>query len=136
MATITAIRTGLQTRLATISGLRAQDVVPDTAIPPAAIIRYMGPVDGPYATIGGDSYDEFEITVVVPIVHIAKSEADLDGYRSRSGSSSIQVAIEGDETLAGAVHFAEFAGWDGGTDMEECNGVEYPAAKCRVRVWH
>ena len=136
MATIADIRSGIQVRLATITSLRAKATPTDTMVPPCAIVRYVGPVDGPYATLGGDSYDEFEITVVVPKLSIERAEDALDAYRARSGASSIQVAIEGDETLAAAVDFAQFMGWDGGTGMEDLNGTEYPAARCRVQVWH
>ena len=44
MAELAAVRDGLKTRLATILGLRAHDVWPDTINAPAALVR---PVSDP-----------------------------------------------------------------------------------------
>lgn len=138
MATIGAIRDALATRLTTaISGFRVKDTTPSTVIPPVAVIRYKGPVDGAYATFGGNAYDEFEIAVLVPFPSVERAQDALDGYRSKSGTNSIQAAIEGDSTLGSVVDFALFVGWeDTDEDTAEYNGKEYPAARCRVRAWH
>ena len=136
MATIGAIRTALQGVIDNISGLRVKDVASPAVVPPVAIIRYRGPVEFSRATFGGDRYDEFEVTVLVPALSPERVEAALDAYVSASGSSSIHATIEADETLGSVVHFAQFEGWDADRDTEEYNGKEYPAAKARVRVWH
>ena len=76
MASLSSIRSGLSTRLATISGLSVYSYVPDSIEPPTAVVD---------AELSQDSLDEF-----------------LAG----SGSSSIKQAIEGDSTLGGVVSSA------------------------------
>lgn len=137
MATIGAIRTGLKTRLETIAGWTVYDAWPEQPVTPAAWVHYIGPVDGPYATLGGNAYDEFEVLVAVTRgAGLAEAQDALDAYVSRSGAQSVQAAIEGDQTLGGTVDFALFAGWVEYGETVEVNGVEYAGARARVRVWH
>lgn len=136
MATLGAVRVALQGVIDNISGLRVKDTASPAVVPPVALIRYRGDVDGPYATFSGDAYDVFEITVLVPNVTADRAEDALDAYVSRSGSASIMAALDADPTLGGVVHFALFAGWESDRGDLEYNGKEYPAATGLVRCWH
>ena len=82
MASISQIRTGLATRLGTISGLRTSAFMPDNPNPPVAIVN---------------------VLVIVGRVDERTAQSNLDAYVSSTGSSSIKLAIEGDKTLGGVV---------------------------------
>ncbi len=98
---MSTLRDGLKTRLATISGLRAYDTIPDNPSPPFAVV-VPGSItfDSAFAR-GLDEY-EFSVLVVVSRVHERIGQDLLDGYCAASGSTSVKAAIEGDRTLSGA----------------------------------
>lgn len=101
MATVSELRTGIATNLATISGLRTSSTIPDQLNPPIAVvvptsIRY----DLAFARTGGDEY-EFVITAIVGRVDERTAQNRLDAYCSNSGASSIKAAVESDKTLGG-----------------------------------
>lgn len=100
--TITEIRDGLATRLATITGLRQSADLPDNPNPPIAVV---GPNTVAYDTAfqGGLTTYTFVITVIVARVSERQAQARLDAYASTSGNQSIKEAIEGDRTLGGKV---------------------------------
>ena len=80
MATISAIRDGLKTRLATITSLHAYDVLPDNLVVPAAIVR---PLRGDYySTMTNKPHDQFEILVLVALVRLSTGQDALDPYLS------------------------------------------------------
>lgn len=135
MATLAQIRAGLKVRLATVTGLECYEHLPDTLNVPGAAVHYLGPVDGPYATFGGNAYDEFLILLAVGATDLADAQTALDEYMSKSGSKSIQAAIEGDPTLAAAVDFSLFNGWEEAGEVD-VGGIPYHAARARVNVWH
>jgi len=93
MASLSSIRSGLSTRLATISGLSVYSYVPDSIEPPTAVVR------------GSDSY-EIPLYLYVSRVDAELSQDSLDEFLAGSGSSSIKQAIEGDSTLGGVVSSA------------------------------
>tara|TARA_R100001440_G_scaffold37494_2_gene56810 strand:- start:5430 stop:5840 length:411 start_codon:yes stop_codon:yes gene_type:complete len=102
MAAFSSIRSGLKTRLETISGLMVYDYVPDFIDPPTALVA-------PFNSLNFDSTmqrgsDTYEIPV---ILYVSKVDAEtgqdnLDSFLAASGSNSIKAAIEGDTTLGGA----------------------------------
>lgn len=98
--TVSAIRTGLANRLATISGLRYAAVVPEDPNPPVAIVI---PSTITYDSTFGRAMDEYEFTILVLVGRVDSRTAQnlLDGYCNPSGATSIKTAIEGDRTLAG-----------------------------------
>lgn len=102
MASITAIRSGLATNLATITGLRSGPTIPDNVNPPYAIIAPSS-VDYHRAFNNALSTYNFTITLVVGRVSERTAQNNLDAYCSPTGSSSIRVAIESDKTLGGVV---------------------------------
>ena len=102
MATISQIRTGLSTRLATITGLRSGPTIPDNVNPPFAIVAPSS-VDYHRAFNNALSTYNFTVTLVVGRVSERTAQNSLDAYCSPTGASSIRVAIEGDKTLGGVV---------------------------------
>lgn len=100
MASITALRSGLATRLGTISGLRTTTETPDTINPPVAIIN-VGTVNYDRAFQRGLDEYNFVVTVIVGRVGIRSAQRLLDSFVSPTGASSVKLAIELDRTLGG-----------------------------------
>jgi len=101
MPTMSQLRSGLATRLATISGLRTTSTIPDSISPPIAVI-FPGSItyDTAFARSGGDEY-EFFVTVIVGRMDERSAQNKLDGYCDPTGSGSVKTAIEADKTLGG-----------------------------------
>jgi hypothetical protein len=100
VASITDLRTGIATNLATISGLRTGSTIPDNVNPPFAIIAPAS-VDYHKAFHNGMSTYNFTVTLVVGRVSERTAQNNLDAYCSPTGSSSIRGAVESDRTLSG-----------------------------------
>lgn len=102
MPTITQIRDGIATNLATISGLRTASEIPDNPSPPIAIVQLQRVAfDGAFQ--GGMTTYDLIVSVVVGRVAEREAGRRLDAYTSTSGASSIKEAIESDRTLNGLV---------------------------------
>lgn len=101
MASLTALRAGLATRLATISGLRASATIPDNPSPPIAVVM---PGRITYDTAFGRGSDEYTFDVMLIVGRVADraSQNSLDAYCASSGSASIKAAIEADRYLGGS----------------------------------
>jgi hypothetical protein len=100
MATLSEIRDGIATNLATITGLRTSGVIPGQVNPPYAVISPEG-IDYHRAFHNGFNTYNFTITVVVGQADSRSAQNTLDAYCSPSGASSIKSAIESDKTLSG-----------------------------------
>ena len=100
MTSLTDLRTGLATRLATITGLRSSATIPDNPQPPVAVVM---PARITYDTAFGRGSDEyvFTITLIVGRVNDRTSQTNLDAYCTSSGSTSVKAAIEADRSLGG-----------------------------------
>lgn len=135
MATVGTIRDALKTRLATISGLRTHDVWPDTISVPAALIKPRRL--GQEVQFSGNQHrDIYEITVIVQAAGgLGRAQDALDAYVSRTGTNSIEAAIEGDTTLGGNAQLTMFQGWETYGGME-ISTVNYLGATATVEVWH
>ena len=103
MASITNIRSGLATRLATISGLRTASTMPDNPNPPIAIV-IPDNINFDNAFQRGMDTLTFRIFVVVGRADERTAQNSIDSYCATSGASSIKAAIEGDKTLGGAAY--------------------------------
>jgi hypothetical protein len=97
MADIKAIRDRLKSRLATVTGLRTYDVVPDTLTPPAAIVAPMSAGLATVATMDGSLDLEFVVLVLVQKVSDRGSQDALDTYLS-TGASEIRAAVDSGST--------------------------------------
>lgn len=101
MPTVSELRTGLATNLATIAGLRTSATIPDQVTPPIAVVMpNQITYDTAFARAGGDEY-EFIVMVIVGRVDERTAQNRLDAYCSGSGASSVKLAIEKDKTLGG-----------------------------------
>lgn len=103
MADISAMRSGLATNLATISGLRASAEIPDNPSPPIGIIN-LDTIDYDGAFNGGLTTYNFVVTVIVGRAAERTMQRKLDAYAQPTGSQSVKVAIESDRTLGGEVY--------------------------------
>jgi hypothetical protein len=101
-ATISQVNAGIKTRLATISGLRVFDYMPDAVNPPLAFPVLTG-IEYHKAFSGGDVQFSYNVGVVVGRVSERTAQTTLDQFMSYSGASSIRAALEGDKTLGGIV---------------------------------
>lgn len=105
MASITAIRLGLENNLKRIPGLRTSSIAPDLVNPPIAIVQ---PDNTPvkFDVSMNRGLDEFRFTVTL-IAHRAderSAQNKLDSYCAGSGDFSVKQAIEYDRTLGGVVN--------------------------------
>jgi hypothetical protein len=99
--TVGALRAGLATNLATITGLRANAIQPDNPIPPQAIIFPTSITFDRTFKRGLDEY-AFTITLIAGRQDARNGQAVMDGYCAPTGTGSIKTAIESDKTLGGA----------------------------------
>jgi len=100
MASLTDLRTGIATNLATITGLRTSSFVPDNPNPPIAIVVPVSVSFDDSFKRGMQTYT-FNVLVIVGRVDERTAQNKLDGFVSSTGSSSIKLAIESDKTLGG-----------------------------------
>ncbi|CAB4157227.1 hypothetical protein UFOVP688_9 [uncultured Caudovirales phage] len=103
MASISSIRTGLATRLATITGLRTAATIPDNPNPPIAIVIPDSINFDDTFHRGMDTLN-FKILVIVGRADERTAQNSIDGFCATSGSSSVKAAIEGDKTLGGTAY--------------------------------
>jgi hypothetical protein len=96
---ISLIRQGLATNLATIPGLRTAAEVPDLPNPPIAIVA-LNSVTYDRAFANGMTSYSFTITVIVGRAAEREAQRTLDTYIS-TGNRSIKFAVESDKTLGG-----------------------------------
>ena len=106
MASLSSIREGLKTRLATISGLSIYAFVPDSIEPPTAVVGVMSSLEYDSTMARGSDTYNIPIYMYVSRVDAELSQDSLDSYLDGSGSTSVKSAIEGDTTLGGVVSSA------------------------------
>lgn len=103
MASISDLRSGIATNLATISGLRVSAEMPDNPNPPIAIVSFD---DAEYDLDfnRGMSQYNFTVTVIVGRAAERSGQRALDAYCASTGSSSIKLAVESNRTLSGVAY--------------------------------
>ena len=99
--TVGALRTGLATNLATISGLRTSSFVPDAPTPPIAVVVPSRIEYDAAMSRGMDTYT-FEVIVIAQRASERGAQDTLDGYCNPTGATSIKAALQSDRTLGGA----------------------------------
>jgi hypothetical protein len=100
MASISELRAGIKTNLATITGLRVSDFQPDNINPPVAIVFPIS-VDYDDTFARGMQTYTFSVQVIVGRVSERSGQNAIDSFISSTGANSIKLAIESDKTLAG-----------------------------------
>ena len=103
-----SVRTKLKERLATISGLKTYDHIPDSVNVPAGIV---GQLDMTFDATFNRGFDSATCTVLLIVGRMSEqaAQAKLDGYLAGSGSTSVKAAIEADATLSGTVQTVRVA---------------------------
>ena len=133
MTTIAQIRTGIATRLATITGLNASATVPDTVNTPAAVV-YGPEIDFDSTMARGSDDYRFWVILLVSRVNEQAGQEQLDSYLAPSGSTSVKAAVEGaGGNLGGVVDFVRVKGVREYGD-QEANGVPYFGAAIEIEV--
>lgn len=100
-ATIEQVMTGIETRLATITGLQAYDFAPDNPTPPCAFP--LVPAIPSYR----ETFQRGRYVIPLQVALLTGAQLDRPGqhklaaYASQTGDNSIRAAIEGDKTLGG-----------------------------------
>lgn len=102
MASISDIRAGIATNLATIPGLRTSAEIPDNPNPPVAIVS-LDSVNYDRAYAKGLVEYNFTVTVIVGRSAERIAQRALDTYIS-TGANSIKNAIELDKSLGGKAY--------------------------------
>lgn len=97
---ISTIRDGLATNLATISGLRTKADIPDLPSPPVAVVS-LNNVSYDQSFKQGLALYNFTVTVIVGRVSARSAQDKLNAYAS-TGAGGIKNALESDKTLGGA----------------------------------
>lgn len=100
MALVSELRDGLKANLATITGLRTADTVPDNPNPPIAIVLPQSVQYDNSFQRGMNTYT-FSVLVIVNRVSERTAQNSLDAYVSGTGSRSIKLAVESDKSLGG-----------------------------------
>jgi hypothetical protein len=126
------VRDGLKTRLQTITGLRAYDLIPDTVVPPCAIV---GQLDFTFDIDNARGLDQAQVDVLVIVQRFSEraGQDKLDAYLAGTGSTSIKAAIEGDRTLGGTVNTLRVTGAEAGT--YDSQGVTFLSYRYRITIW-
>lgn len=99
---VNTVMDGIGVRLATISGLRVFDFMPDSFSPPAAVVSLPDLVDYDASYQRGTDRIKFNVHVLVGKVSDRNARDRLGDYLAGTGGTSVKTAIEADKTLGGA----------------------------------
>lgn len=103
MTSIAQIRAGIMQNVATISGLRTADILPENPNPPVAILN-LADIEYDNAFNKGLTIYNFDLTVLVGRSDARGSQASLDQYVASDGAGSIKYAVESNRTLNGLIY--------------------------------
>lgn len=132
MGSPSAIRSGLKTRLDTITGLNNYATAPGQVVVPAAVVL-PGPIEFDATAGRGSDRLNFDILLLVAKATDSLSQEHLDPYLAGSGSSSVKAAVEAEATLGGEADWTVVSGVSQYGDIEY-NGVQYLGARFNVEV--
>lgn len=130
---IANIRAGLKTRLATISGLRCYETVPDQFSPPAAIVGM--PTSIQFDFVFGRAADRltYPVRLLVAKATDRSAQERLEQYLDGSGALSVKTAIEADPSLGGAANVTRVLSAQG-LGVYDMGGVSYLGCDFTVEV--
>lgn len=129
---VAAIRAGLGDNLATISGLRVAETIPDNPSPPIAILSLSNVTyDGAFH--GGLVQYNFVVSVIVGRVSERTAQARLDTLIS-TGSGSLKVAVESDKSLGGSAYDVRVSELSN-IGAVQLNDATYLAADFTIQVY-
>lgn len=136
MTTAAALRTGLETRLKTIAGLRVYRRWPGQFDYPCAVIT-RGRAE-PEQTFGrGDLTKwEFEIYLLASLAPGYEMAQDrLDGFINTSSTGGVYSAIHADRTLGGIAAGTFVAGIREDEQVELSDSLAVLGAVCEITIW-
>ena len=133
MTTIDAIRAGLATNLARISGLRTASEIPDNPNPPTGIVSLRS-IQYNESFAKGLALYNFVVTVIVGRAAERVAQRRLNDYCDNSGSSSVKTAIEFDRTLGGSAYDCRVVSLDNIGNLQ-LGDATYLAAEFTVTVF-
>lgn len=125
------VRSELGTALGSVSGLRVFSYTPSTVEPPAAIVG-QGSVTYD-ATFAGSMTSDFGVLVIVARADDRNANSRLNDYLTPTGSGSIKVALEADQTVGGEASYVTVTGADAPGEVEY-GGTQYLAVQFDVEV--
>ncbi len=131
---ITAIRQGIATNLATISGLRTSYYITDNPNPPIAVVT---PPTIKYGLSFGVGLDEYNFQVIVLVTRADEriGQELIDAYCAPTGAGSVKAAIESDRTLGGLVADLHVTDMTGVSPTTLADGQVYLSATWAVQVY-
>lgn len=134
MAAVSSIRDGIQTRLDTITGLRAFDLVRGKVPTPCAWVRPEGFVQQDQ---NGNGDWTLTVDLYVSLNSMRAAQDNLDAYLP-GGSKDVKAAIEADTELGSTVDSVTCDLVDGSYGIKEINLSEDTAGQlylgCEFRV--
>ena len=133
MTDITAIRQGIATNLATISGLRTSGELPENPNPPTAVVA-LETIDYDGAFQQGVTTFMFTVIVIVGKQSDRISQRSLNDYASQNGARSVKTAVESDRSLGGSAMDCRVRGMTSVGSLQ-LNDTEYMAAEFSVAVY-
>lgn len=128
------VRNGLKNNLATISGLRCYEVVPDSMSVPAAIVGVPNEIIFDSTLMRSNDNAVFPIRVLVGKASDRNAQKLLDVYLASTGASSVKTVLESDSSLGGAANTIK-VDRASGIGVYTVAGVDYLGAEFSVRVW-
>ena len=135
MADFSAIRSGLETRLKTIAGLRTSHVIPERVDPPLAFVApAKGEVVSYLDTFDGGATWNLVIRLYVSRWDAPRAQDALDPYLATSGPLSIKAAVEADVSLGGVASSVTVMGASG-YGVYTVGNVDYVGVEFLVRIW-
>lgn len=129
MASLKAIRNGVEAALESISGMRIYDG--GTINPPSAVVSLAAPgIDYHETSQNGLSKVELRVRIFVSSAYSRAARDTLHDYLDVTGSTSVKAAIESDPTLGGVISDLIVTG---ATELQpDIGGVVYVAADVLV----
>lgn len=132
MPTLSAMRDAIQTRMATLAGLRAFDLVQGRAT--AATAAWVRPENiETDVTQGGAGDWELTVDLYVPLNSMRAAQDEMDTFWP-GGSQDLCAAVEADRTLGGIADFVRCIPVAGSYSMAEVLGGLYLTSQFRVTV--
>jgi hypothetical protein len=133
MTDITAVRQGIATNLATISGLRTSAELPDNPNPPIAVVS-LETIDYDGTFQQGLTTLMFNVIVIVGRQSDRIAQRALNDYASQNGSRSIKTAVESDRSLSGTAMDCRVRSMTSIGSLQ-LNETEYSAMEFSVAVY-
>lgn len=129
--TPSTVRTALKTQLATITGMRTYDIVPDSINVPAAVVGMLD-FEFDMTMLRGADKATLDIIVITGRMSERAAQNKLDALLSGTGSSSVKTVLEANPTLSGACQTLRVTGASSGSI--QVGGIDYLAYRFRTEV--